>query len=51
MKSKNKTTEARSRINEGQRKDARKRLWMRLAAIFIMIAFLAGECSTMILMD
>lgn len=52
MKSKDKTvSETKSRLNEEQRRETRKRLWMRLAAIFMVIVFLAGECSTLIMMD
>ena len=52
MKSKDKQPlSARPRLNEEQRRETRKRLWMRLAAIFMVIVFLAGECSTLIMMD
>lgn len=53
MRSKDKTTRPTARLqkNEEQRRGARKRLWMRLAAIFMVIVFLAGECSSLILMD
>ncbi len=53
MKSKNKTIAAtkNSKLNEEQRRETRKRLWMRLAAIFMVIVFLAGECSTLIMID
>ena len=51
MKSKDKNTPPSTKKNEDQRRDARKRLWMRLAAFFMVIIFLASECSTLILMN
>ncbi|MFT3893550.1 MAG: hypothetical protein QM730_18125 [Anaerolineales bacterium] len=48
---KNTQSTTKSRKNEEQRREVRKQLWMRLAAVFILIAFLAAECSTLILMD
>jgi hypothetical protein len=34
--------------NENERREARRRIWLRVAAIFLIIAFLAGECATLL---
>ena len=33
---------------QDERRAARRRIWMRVAAIFVAIAFLAGECATLL---
>lgn len=34
--------------DEDERRQARRRIWLRVAAIFLIIAFLASECATLL---
>jgi hypothetical protein len=34
--------------NQNERREDRRRIWMRVAAIFVAIAFLASECATLL---
>ena len=34
--------------NQNERREARRRIWLRVAAIFVAIAFLASECATLL---
>ena len=34
--------------NENERREARRRLWLRVAAIILVIVFIAGECATLL---
>jgi hypothetical protein len=34
--------------NENERREARRRLLLRIAAIVLVIVFLAGECATLL---
>ena len=34
--------------NENERREARRRLWLRVVAIFLAIVFLASECATLL---
>lgn len=34
--------------SENERREARRRLWLRVAAIVLVIVFIAGECSTLL---
>jgi hypothetical protein len=40
-----------NRKNEEHRREAKRRLWLRLGAIFMAIVFLASECSSLILLE
>ena len=47
MKPKDNKTEKQAQ-HEYERREVRRRLWLRVAAIFLVIAFLASECSTLL---
>jgi hypothetical protein len=34
--------------NENERREARRRAWLRIAAILLVIVFLASECATLL---
>ncbi len=34
--------------NENERREARRRIWLRVVAIFLAIVFLASECATLL---
>jgi hypothetical protein len=34
--------------DQEERREARRKTWMRVAAIIVAIAFLAGECATLL---
>jgi hypothetical protein len=43
MKPKNKATS-----EDDRRRETRRQIWLRLAAIFLIIIFLASECATLL---
>jgi len=44
-KDKNPRTQAQ---NEDLRREVRRRIWLRIAAIFLIVTFLASECATLL---
>jgi preprotein translocase subunit Sec63 len=34
--------------NQNEHRESRRKIWLRVAAIFVAIAFLASECATLL---
>ncbi|MDQ3004539.1 MAG: hypothetical protein M3R47_04045 [Chloroflexota bacterium] len=55
MKLKSKTVplsaKSQSKNKDDRHPEARRRIWMQLAAVFLIIVFLAGECSILLPME
>jgi len=55
MKFKSKTAplsaKSQSKNKDDRRPEARRRIWMQLAAFFLIIVFLASECATLLPME
>jgi hypothetical protein len=57
MKIKNKTAQLPSKSqsknddNNDRRAETRKRIWIQVGAVFLIIVFLASECATLMPLD